>query len=203
MHQDGQYWPIRPLATCTVWLAIDDSDRENGCLTVIPGSHREPGALPPRDPRPTTTSCSTRRWTTRAPSSARLPIRRARERPALHARHLPHPRLRASNTSGRRRAGPRAPVHADHVVVPARPRDAVRGLPVKLRGPADLARAGARRLRQERLHHRAHRPGHGADRGIRITFDAGEVLRFRGGMEPMHHRSRVRALRRTSSASIA
>ena len=24
-HQDGQYWPIRPLATCTVWLAIDDA----------------------------------------------------------------------------------------------------------------------------------------------------------------------------------
>ena len=41
MHQDGQYWPIRPLATCTVWLAIDDSDRDNGCLAVIPGSHRD------------------------------------------------------------------------------------------------------------------------------------------------------------------
>ena len=39
MHQDGQYWPIRPMATCTVWIAIDDSDRENGCLTVLPGSH--------------------------------------------------------------------------------------------------------------------------------------------------------------------
>jgi hypothetical protein len=41
MHQDGQYWPIRPLATCTVWLALDDSDRHNGCLAVIRGSHRE------------------------------------------------------------------------------------------------------------------------------------------------------------------
>ncbi len=40
MHQDGQYWPIRPLATCTVWIALDDSDRGNGCLTVVPGSHR-------------------------------------------------------------------------------------------------------------------------------------------------------------------
>lgn len=39
-HQDGQYWPIRPLATCTVWVALDDSTRENGCLRVIPGSHR-------------------------------------------------------------------------------------------------------------------------------------------------------------------
>ncbi len=39
-HQDGQYWPIRPLATCTVWIALDDSTTENGCLRVIPGSHR-------------------------------------------------------------------------------------------------------------------------------------------------------------------
>jgi ectoine hydroxylase-related dioxygenase (phytanoyl-CoA dioxygenase family) len=39
MHQDGQYWPIRPLATCTVWIAIDDSHADNGCLRVIPGSH--------------------------------------------------------------------------------------------------------------------------------------------------------------------
>lgn len=39
-HQDGEYWPIRPLATCTVWLAIDDATPENGCLRVIPGSHR-------------------------------------------------------------------------------------------------------------------------------------------------------------------
>lgn len=39
-HQDGHYWPIRPLATCTVWVALDDSTVENGCLRVIPGSHR-------------------------------------------------------------------------------------------------------------------------------------------------------------------
>jgi hypothetical protein len=38
-HQDGHYWPIRPLATCTAWVALDRSDRENGCLRVIPGSH--------------------------------------------------------------------------------------------------------------------------------------------------------------------
>ena len=39
-HQDGHYWPIRPLATCTVWVALEASDRGNGCLRVIPGSHR-------------------------------------------------------------------------------------------------------------------------------------------------------------------
>lgn len=40
-HQDGEYWPIRPVATCTVWMAIDDSTIENGCLRVIRGSHKE------------------------------------------------------------------------------------------------------------------------------------------------------------------
>ncbi|MCB1744078.1 MAG: phytanoyl-CoA dioxygenase family protein [Gammaproteobacteria bacterium] len=40
-HQDGEYWPIRPLATCTVWVAIDAATRENGCLRIVPGSHRE------------------------------------------------------------------------------------------------------------------------------------------------------------------
>ncbi len=38
-HQDGHYWPIRPLANCTVWVALEPSTTENGCLRVIPRSH--------------------------------------------------------------------------------------------------------------------------------------------------------------------
>lgn len=44
-HQDGQYWPIRPIATTTVWLAIDEATEENGCLEFIPGSHKEKKTL--------------------------------------------------------------------------------------------------------------------------------------------------------------
>lgn len=40
-HQDGHYWPIRPLANCTVWVALEPSTAENGCLRVIPGSQRD------------------------------------------------------------------------------------------------------------------------------------------------------------------
>jgi Phytanoyl-CoA dioxygenase (PhyH) len=40
-HQDGHYWPIRPLATCTAWVALEPSTVANGCLRVIPGSQRE------------------------------------------------------------------------------------------------------------------------------------------------------------------
>jgi hypothetical protein len=38
-HQDGQYWPIKPLATCSAWIALDDVDAHNGCMRYIPGSH--------------------------------------------------------------------------------------------------------------------------------------------------------------------
>jgi phytanoyl-CoA hydroxylase len=40
-HQDGAYWPLKPMRVVTLWLAIDDSTPENGCLRVFPGSHRE------------------------------------------------------------------------------------------------------------------------------------------------------------------
>jgi len=39
-HQDASYWPLTPSKTVTAWLAIDDSDLENGCMQVIPRTHR-------------------------------------------------------------------------------------------------------------------------------------------------------------------
>lgn len=39
-HQDAQYWPLSPQNAVTVFIAFTDCDRENGCLRVIPGTHR-------------------------------------------------------------------------------------------------------------------------------------------------------------------
>ena len=39
-HQDGAYWPLEPMEVVTLWLAVDPSTAENGCVRVIPGSHR-------------------------------------------------------------------------------------------------------------------------------------------------------------------
>jgi ectoine hydroxylase-related dioxygenase (phytanoyl-CoA dioxygenase family) len=39
-HQDGAFWPLKPMNVITLWLAVDDSVPENGCLRVIPGTHR-------------------------------------------------------------------------------------------------------------------------------------------------------------------
>jgi ectoine hydroxylase-related dioxygenase (phytanoyl-CoA dioxygenase family) len=38
-HQDVTYWGLEPPEALTVWYAVDDSDRENGCMRVLPGTH--------------------------------------------------------------------------------------------------------------------------------------------------------------------
>ncbi len=40
-HQDGDYYPIEPLETLTVWISLDGSTPEQGCMKYIPGSHRD------------------------------------------------------------------------------------------------------------------------------------------------------------------
>ena len=37
-HQDGTYWPLEPMEVTTIWLAATESNRENGCLRVLPGT---------------------------------------------------------------------------------------------------------------------------------------------------------------------
>jgi len=39
-HQDVTYWGLEPPFAVSAWIAIDDADEENGCMRVIPGSHR-------------------------------------------------------------------------------------------------------------------------------------------------------------------
>jgi len=39
-HQDGSYWPLEPMEVISLWLAVDASTPENGCMRVVPGSHR-------------------------------------------------------------------------------------------------------------------------------------------------------------------
>jgi len=43
-HQDEYYIPTRDKSLIGAWIAIDDANIENGCLWIIPGSHK-PGFL--------------------------------------------------------------------------------------------------------------------------------------------------------------
>ena len=42
-HEDSAYWKgqITPMEVVTVWLALDPSTKENGCMMVIPRTHNE------------------------------------------------------------------------------------------------------------------------------------------------------------------
>lgn len=48
-HQDEIYIPTRDRSLVGAWIAIDDATIENGCLWVVPGSHRN-GYLFPQHP---------------------------------------------------------------------------------------------------------------------------------------------------------
>jgi ectoine hydroxylase-related dioxygenase (phytanoyl-CoA dioxygenase family) len=39
-HQDSYYWGLAPPRLVSAWVALSDSTPENGCLRVVPGSHR-------------------------------------------------------------------------------------------------------------------------------------------------------------------
>ncbi len=42
-HEDSSYWDGRVTTMegiCTVWLALDRATKENGCMAVIPGTHK-------------------------------------------------------------------------------------------------------------------------------------------------------------------
>ena len=101
-HQDGQYWPIRPHATCTVWVALDKVDRENGAMRVIPGSHKR-GAFTHRvDQSPALTLNQVADPDAFDDDEARY-IELEAGQVSLHDIGILHGS--AANTSGRRRAG--------------------------------------------------------------------------------------------------
>lgn len=39
-HQDAPLWPIiLPMTEVSAWIALDDVEEENGCMSMVPGSH--------------------------------------------------------------------------------------------------------------------------------------------------------------------
>jgi phytanoyl-CoA hydroxylase len=40
LHQDSAYWPMEPPTLVTVSIALNEATPENGCIQIIPGSHK-------------------------------------------------------------------------------------------------------------------------------------------------------------------
>lgn len=51
-HQDAHYFPFDDAPQVGLWLAVTQATLENGCLHVVPGSHREPVHTHVPDRRP-------------------------------------------------------------------------------------------------------------------------------------------------------
>ncbi len=49
-HQDEHFIPTRDRSLTGVWIALDDATIENGCLWIIPGSHKAGVLYPVRSP---------------------------------------------------------------------------------------------------------------------------------------------------------
>ena len=40
-HQDAPLWPIiKPMTPVSAWIPLDDATEENGCMWMVPGSHK-------------------------------------------------------------------------------------------------------------------------------------------------------------------
>jgi phytanoyl-CoA hydroxylase len=45
-HQDSPVWPMITLMDlASAWIALDDADESNGCMSMVPGSHRWGNAM--------------------------------------------------------------------------------------------------------------------------------------------------------------
>ncbi len=102
-HQDGEYWPIRPLASCSAWIAIDDATPENGCLRVLPGTHRHGRILQHHRRKGDDVTLNEELCDTSVDYGTARDIVLEAGQISFHDVFLAHGS--ASNTSGRRRAG--------------------------------------------------------------------------------------------------
>jgi hypothetical protein len=104
-HEDSAYWrrQLDPMEVVTLWIAIDPSTRENGCLHVVPGSHHHGDSEyePVADPAESTFTDEIR--DSRTFEARAVPLELAPNEASVHDGRLIHGSPR--NRSVRRRCG--------------------------------------------------------------------------------------------------
>jgi non-haem Fe2+, alpha-ketoglutarate-dependent halogenase len=102
-HQDATYFGLNPHEHVTAWVALTPSTEESGCVTVLPGSHRQ-GQLPHAD-RPDPAIMLSRGQTLAAPpdASRAVPVPLRPGEFSLHHTLVQH--ASAPNRAGHDRVG--------------------------------------------------------------------------------------------------
>ena len=103
-HQDEHFIPTRDRSLTAAWIALDDATVENGCLWVLPGSHRRGVIYPDRltdDPR---FDCTTEAYDFPYDEDDAVPVEIPAGAALLFDGYLLHRSLQNSGRHGYRRA---------------------------------------------------------------------------------------------------
>lgn len=103
-HQDEAHIPTRDRSLTAAWIALDDATVDNGCLWVIPGSHR-PGVLyPVRDQNDDRFDCTQEAYGFRYEEQDAIPVELPAGSALIFDGHLLHRSLPNNGRRGMRRA---------------------------------------------------------------------------------------------------
>ncbi len=103
-HQDEFFIPTRDRSLTAVWVALDDATVENGCLWVLPGSHRRGVLYPARDQDDPAFDCTTEAYAFPYTDDQAVPVEVPRGTAVIFNGYLLHRSLQNSGRHGYRRA---------------------------------------------------------------------------------------------------
>jgi phytanoyl-CoA hydroxylase len=103
-HQDEFFIPTRDRSLTAAWIALDDATIENGCLWVLPGSHRPGVIYPDRDQEDPRFDCSIEAYDFPYQDTDAVPVEVRAGSVVLFNGYLLHRSLPNAARSGLRRA---------------------------------------------------------------------------------------------------
>lgn len=103
-HQDEFFIPTRDRSLTAVWIALDDATIENGCLWVLPGSHRAGVLYPDRDQDDPDFDCSIEAYDFPYTDADAVPVELPAGSAVVFNGYLLHRSLKNSGQHGFRRA---------------------------------------------------------------------------------------------------
>lgn len=103
-HQDEFFIPTRDRSLTAVWIALDDTTIENGCLWVLPGSHRRGVLYPDREQDDPRFDCSIEAYDFPYSDEDAVPVEIPAGTAVIFNGYLLHRSLQNSGRHGFRRA---------------------------------------------------------------------------------------------------
>jgi phytanoyl-CoA hydroxylase len=103
-HQDEFFIPTRDRSLTAVWIALDDATIENGCLWVLPGSHRRGVIYPARQQDDPRFDCTTESYDFPYADEDAVPVEIPAGTALIFNGYLLHRSLENSGRHGYRRA---------------------------------------------------------------------------------------------------